>query len=286
MDDSFVVRRGEGLRNLGRDVDRLSRRQRSGPQPLAQRLALEQLHDENVARRGTGRGGDRGFLRMNRGWRSLDDSGREQLRLALEARSRLFTFEELFRKDLQRDHPVEPRVPGPVDLSHPARAEQREDFVGAELRAGLERQLTKESSPVSAPAASRHLTGDLLGRINEGLLLDFRGPVHDDAQRTLVGQHFRDNREEAHSVRRDVESRPARATLELRRATSERRAEATATSATGTDMRRRSPGQEEQLPPVAAPAHDACALRRYAHFSRPARGTASRRPRAVRTRWR
>jgi len=130
---------------------------------------------------------------------------REQLRLALEARSPLFTFQEIFRENFQRNRPVDPRVPGPPDLSHPARAKQRENFVGAELRVGFECQLTKESSPVSAPAASRHLTGDLLGRINEGLFLHAGRPVHHDAQRTLVGQRFRDHGEKALAIRGNVE---------------------------------------------------------------------------------
>ena len=42
------------------------------------------------------------------------------------------------RQDLDRDVPVQPLVPRPVDLSHPARAERREDLVGAEAGAGWE----------------------------------------------------------------------------------------------------------------------------------------------------
>ena len=65
---------------------------------------------------------------------------REKLRLALEARSPLFTLKELFRQDLQRDRSADAGVPRPVYLPHPACPEERQDFVRAKPRAGLERQ--------------------------------------------------------------------------------------------------------------------------------------------------
>src|SRR5664279_1928705 len=60
---------------------------------------------------------------------------REQFRLALEPSTPLTIFEELFRQHLQRHHPINARVLRPVDLSHPARTERREDLVGAETSA-------------------------------------------------------------------------------------------------------------------------------------------------------
>ena len=51
----------------------------------------------------------------------------------------LITFKELLRQHLYRDVTAEPRVFRPVDLSHPARPEGREDLVRAELRSGGER---------------------------------------------------------------------------------------------------------------------------------------------------
>ena len=45
------------------------------------------------------------------------------------------------RQHLDRHLAPEPRVLRPVDLAHPARAERREDLVGAELRSGGERHL-------------------------------------------------------------------------------------------------------------------------------------------------
>ena len=43
------------------------------------------------------------------------------------------------REDLDRDRALEPRVLRLVDLAHPARADRRDDLVGAEAGAGSER---------------------------------------------------------------------------------------------------------------------------------------------------
>jgi hypothetical protein len=51
----------------------------------------------------------------------------------------------LCRQDLQRDVAPEPRVVREVHLAHAARAEQREDFVGAEAITGSQ---TQGSSPM------------------------------------------------------------------------------------------------------------------------------------------
>ena len=54
------------------------------------------------------------------------------------------TFElcrERFGRYLDRNRAIEARVPTTVHLSHPAGADRGEDFVGAELRARLERHV-------------------------------------------------------------------------------------------------------------------------------------------------
>ena len=51
MDEALVVRGGEPARDLHGDVDRLAHRERAVlGQPLAQRLAVEQLRDDEDAR--------------------------------------------------------------------------------------------------------------------------------------------------------------------------------------------------------------------------------------------
>ena len=57
---------------------------------------------------------------------------RDRLRLALEPLPDLGRRREMRRQHLDRDRPLEPRVARLVDLAHPARADRREDLVGAE----------------------------------------------------------------------------------------------------------------------------------------------------------
>ena len=49
MHDALFVRRGKALRDRDGDLHGPPRHQRSAGQALPQRLALEQLHDEDVA---------------------------------------------------------------------------------------------------------------------------------------------------------------------------------------------------------------------------------------------
>ena len=58
-------------------------------------------------------------------------------RLAPRARSAAATPGQTDRcdgQDLDRDGPLQPRVPRPVDLAHPARAERRQNLVGPQFR--------------------------------------------------------------------------------------------------------------------------------------------------------
>ena len=60
----------------------------------------------------------------------------EQLRLALEAGEAVWIDSEEFGQDLQRDVAIEPRVARAIHLAHATRADQGDDFVGAEPGAG------------------------------------------------------------------------------------------------------------------------------------------------------
>ena len=81
-------------------------------------------------------GGDAGMI-----------EARQSARFPLEAKPPLFVFEELLRQYLDRDVSREARVSRPVHLPHPARAERREDLVGAEVCAGGERHLDSGIQP-------------------------------------------------------------------------------------------------------------------------------------------
>ena len=128
MDDALLVRGGETPGDLERVVHGLLRGDRAGFELPAQRLALEELHDgvgDAVLRSEVE---DRQDVRMR--------ERRDGLRLALEPGERVRIGGDGLREDLDRDVPVELPVPRPVDLAHPARAERREDLVGAETGPG------------------------------------------------------------------------------------------------------------------------------------------------------
>ena len=101
-------------------------------QPVHQRLAVEILHDEVVDLFVTADVVDSANVRMRqRGNRP---------RLALESRAAVGIGREGFRQDLDRDGAIQPRVPGFVDLAHPACPAGGEDFVRTESSAGGESQ--------------------------------------------------------------------------------------------------------------------------------------------------
>ena len=99
----------------------------SSARTAVERLAFEILHDEVL---------DAILIshvveRADVGMREL----RDRLGLPLETLPKIPAPGESVRQHLDRDDPLEPRVPRPIDLSHPARAEGREDLVGAETGA-------------------------------------------------------------------------------------------------------------------------------------------------------
>ena len=61
---------------------------------------------------------------------------REELRFTFETGETIRIGRERRRQYLQRDVTTQFRVARPIDLSHPARAEQRQDFVRADSRSG------------------------------------------------------------------------------------------------------------------------------------------------------
>ena len=66
---------------------------------------------------------------------------REDLSLPMETGKALGIADEQIRKDLQGDFSIELRVAGAIDLAHATRAEERDDLVGTQTRAGSQRQV-------------------------------------------------------------------------------------------------------------------------------------------------
>src|ERR1039457_2677322 len=80
---------------------------------------------------------------------------RERLRFTLEAGDPLLVSEKFFRQDLDRYFPSKSRVTGLPYLAHPARAEWREDLVGAE--ASTRRQIHGRQRIIARAWAGRGL---------------------------------------------------------------------------------------------------------------------------------
>jgi hypothetical protein len=127
MDDALLMRRFERLGNLPRDRQGLVERDRSLGDPIGQRRAFHQFKHQRAYAVGVFQAVDAANVRMTqRG---------QRLCFALEACDPLGIRNEQLGQDLDRDFAIELSVSGAIDLAHPARAEQSDDLVGAEVGA-------------------------------------------------------------------------------------------------------------------------------------------------------
>ena len=131
MDDTFVVGARQAPRDLTAELGRLPRSDRTLVEPFAERLALEQLRDDE-------RGAVHGPEVVD-----LEDvrvrERRDRLGLALEPREVHRVVRHLARKDLDGDLAVELGIDRPPDLSHAALTDLLDDAVVQQLPSGLER---------------------------------------------------------------------------------------------------------------------------------------------------
>jgi len=122
VDDPFLVRRGEAVRDLDGVVDGLLRRQGSA-ELFTKRFALQKLRDDERA----------SFVRAD----VVDDKDVRVIELGGDARFLLESREavgirgEAGVDDLEGDVAPEPRVARPPHLTHATRAEERDDLVWA-----------------------------------------------------------------------------------------------------------------------------------------------------------
>ena len=63
--------------------------------------------------------------------------GGKRAGFALESQDRIPVSGDARRQDLDRDVAAEARIAGAIHLSHPSCAEERDDLVSADTRAGL-----------------------------------------------------------------------------------------------------------------------------------------------------
>jgi hypothetical protein len=129
--DAALVRGRESAGDLQREVDRLARVERRPGEPRPQGLSLEELRDGvgDVALDAEIVDGE--DVRMRQGG--------DRLGFPLEARARFRVAREMLWQDLDRDVAIQLRVAGAIDLSHPARAQRRQNLVRAEASSGRQR---------------------------------------------------------------------------------------------------------------------------------------------------
>jgi hypothetical protein len=122
----------KGFGDLLRDRQGVVEPNRATRNPLREIVALDQLHDERPDTVGVVEPVDAGDVRMiQRG---------EGLRFTLEAREPVRVLRERLGQNLDGDVAIQLRVARAVDLAHPAFADRRSDFIGAETGAGGQSQ--------------------------------------------------------------------------------------------------------------------------------------------------
>ena len=121
VNDRFVVRGLEAIGNLHEQRNGFVDRDGASRDALGQSLALNELHDQELA----------AFVLLQavqgRDIRVIELS--QDPGLSLEPSQAFLVLGELLRQDLDRHIPAELSVSGPVNLSHPAFADGLEDLV-------------------------------------------------------------------------------------------------------------------------------------------------------------
>ena len=131
MHHAAIVRRGQTVRHVAEDPQRLEARQRAAREPLIEALARDQLHHQEAALAVRLEAVERRDVGMvERG---------EHARFALEAGEHVGARAELGRQQLDRDLATEPAVPRAVDLAHAAAPEETEHVIAAQALAHRDR---------------------------------------------------------------------------------------------------------------------------------------------------
>ena len=108
---------------------------RTAGDAVGERLAVDELEDEHLLTIDLFQPVDRADVRVV--------ERRQHLRFAPEAREPFGSMGEAVRQRFQRDVTTQPCVSGPIDLSHTAGTERRQDFVRTEARTEGERHLAR-----------------------------------------------------------------------------------------------------------------------------------------------
>ena len=150
VDDALLVRRPERVGERGGNLDEPRDRQRSLGDDEVERPALDELHGQEVDAARLLHRVDRHDVRVvQRGHRAG---------LALESLEPFRARRHLRRQHLESHVAAELRVPRAVHLSHPARADRREDLVGPEAGAG--RKCHRVAERLQCPIRKQHPYGE------------------------------------------------------------------------------------------------------------------------------
>ncbi len=137
------MRFGQTFRNLRRDFNRLSHWQQAGVKQLAQRFPLYHFHRNVVSGTVLSEFVDGNDIRMV--------EGRRRACFLLETVQPVTISGECGGQNLDRNAAVKARIPSPVHLAHPAGAEQLDNLVRSELRAGGEGHSARHYIPKEGP---------------------------------------------------------------------------------------------------------------------------------------
>jgi hypothetical protein len=149
MNNALGVRGPERIGGLPGVLERFADRKRPPREPLGQRLALDQLHDEVVhapVMADVVHGTDVRMIERGDG-----------ARLALELAPGLGLRAGRRGQNLDRDGPAQTGVVRSIDLAHPAGADGRDDLIGTQTRSGGERARSLRSELVGPHPRSRRL---------------------------------------------------------------------------------------------------------------------------------
>ena len=184
VNDPLLVGGFQCLCDLFGNRECLVQRNRALGDPIRERRALDQLHHERVGAAGV-------FNAVDVRDVGMVQSG-EDLGFSVEPGETLRLIGDKLRENLDRDVPPELRIPGAIDLPHPAAAEQRRDFVRAEAGAGLQGHDWKSANypEGSAAASSDNLAATHSSAESRGAEGCWEGSVTARSSRCSYGRPF------------------------------------------------------------------------------------------------
>jgi hypothetical protein len=115
------VRRGQGLRNLDRERERLAGRNRTLRDSISQRRSFDELHHQRLDAAAVFEAVQRGDIRMI--------ERRQDFGFALKAREPIAIAGQFCRQDFDGDVTLQACIEGAVHLAHPTGADRFLDFV-------------------------------------------------------------------------------------------------------------------------------------------------------------